>query len=78
MDIKRAFDFLYYQQSEYSLKNAINFKEDGKWKSYSTEQIIKISNQLSLGLIGLGIKKGDNIALISASRLSEDSKNFPF
>lgn len=68
MDVKRAFDFLYFQEEHYPLKNAINFKDGDKWKGYNTEQVIKISNQLSLGLLELGIKKGDNIALISGSR----------
>jgi long-chain acyl-CoA synthetase len=68
MDIKRAFDLLYYQDENYPLKNAVNFKDGDKWKGYNTQQIIKISNQLSLGLLELGIKKGDNIALISGSR----------
>jgi long-chain acyl-CoA synthetase len=68
MDVKRAFDFLYYQEEHYPLKNAINFKDGDKWKGYNTEQVIKISNQLSLGLLELGIKKGDNIAIISGSR----------
>ncbi len=68
MEIKRAFDFLTYQKSEYPLSNAISFKRDGKWKKYSTEQIVKICDQVSLGLLKMGIKKGDNIVLVSESR----------
>jgi long-chain acyl-CoA synthetase len=68
MEIKRAFDFLLYQNVNYPLSNAISFKRDGKWKKYSTAQVVKISNQVSIGLMKMGIKKGDNIALVSESR----------
>ncbi len=68
MEIRRAFDFLTYQKLKYPLTNAISFKREGKWKKYSTEQVVKICNQVSLGLLKLGIKKGDNIALVSESR----------
>lgn len=68
MEIRRAFDFLLYQKVNYPLSNAISFKRDGKWKKYSTEQVVKICDQVSLGLLKMGIKKGDNIALVSESR----------
>lgn len=68
MEMRRAFDFLSYQKVNYPLANAICFKRDGKWKTYSTEQVVKICDQVSLGLMKMGIKKGDNIALVSESR----------
>lgn len=68
MEPRRAFDFLQYQLENYPLTNAINTKIDGKWKGYSTEQVVKICNQISLGLLSLGIKKGDNIAIVAESR----------
>lgn len=68
MEPKRAFDFIYYQYENYPLKDTLSFKTEGKWKCYGTEQTIKIVNQVSKGLLKMGVKKGDNIALVSGSR----------
>jgi len=68
MEITRTFDFIYYQHQVYPKSNAINYKKEGKWESYSTQQIIDFANHLSLGLKELGIQKDDKIAIISDSR----------
>jgi long-chain acyl-CoA synthetase len=68
MDPKRCFDFLFYQLEKYPLKDAMACKVDGKWLSYSTEDIIKNINEISHGLLNRGIKKGDRIAIISENR----------
>lgn len=69
--IKRLFDFAYYQLEHYKLDNAFNTKYDGKWAATSTEEFIKKGNAVSRGLLRLGIKPGDKIAVITSSNRTE-------
>jgi long-chain acyl-CoA synthetase len=68
MELTRAFDFIYYQLKEYPQYDCLNFKENGNWTNYSTQEVIDIVNKLSLGFLKLGIKPGDKIAIISPNR----------
>lgn len=68
MELKRTFDFLHYQQTQYPLMRSLNFKRDGEWSAISTENIVKVTNQISFGLLKLGIKKGDKVAIVSENR----------
>ena len=68
MELKRAFDFLYYQQQKYPKTDALAGKENGQWIKYSTQDVIDIANRISIGLLKLGIKKDDKVAIISANR----------
>ncbi|MEL6537290.1 MAG: long-chain fatty acid--CoA ligase, partial [Bacteroidota bacterium] len=65
MAITRVFDFLYNQQEEYPQACAVAGKYDGSYVEYSTQEFINIANKISLGLIQLGVKKEDKIAIIS-------------
>ena len=62
--ITRVFDCIEYQNSNYPQKEALVYKEKGKWISYSSEEFIKIANQVSSALLTLGIKPNDKIAII--------------
>lgn len=64
----RLFDLIYRQFKENPLDDAFAYKINGGWKKFSSQESIKIINQLSLGLIKLGIEPGDNIAIISEGR----------
>lgn len=64
----RVFDFLYYQHEHCQLSNALNYKELGLWKGYSTEDVVRIVNQMSLGMVELGLKPGDKVAIVSPNR----------
>ncbi len=68
MELKRAFDFLYYQQQKYPKTDALAGKENGQWVKYSTREVIDIANRISIGLLKLGIKKDDKVAIISPNR----------
>jgi long-chain acyl-CoA synthetase len=68
MDSGRLFDLLDYQKEKYNLEVCLAAKQDGKWIKYSTAEVIRIVNQLSLGLQELGIGKGDKVAIISTNR----------
>ncbi|MFZ9044447.1 MAG: AMP-dependent synthetase/ligase [Cyclobacteriaceae bacterium] len=64
----RVFDLLFNQYRSFPQDVCLASKVDGRWKSYSTKQVISISSRVALGLVELGIKKGDRIGIISKSR----------
>lgn len=68
MNITRVFDFLYYQEESYPKDDCLARKENGRWVKQSTSEVIKKVNQLSQGFLNLGLKKGDNIAIVTWNR----------
>lgn len=75
MEPTRLFDFLYYQLKNLPLPDMFASKEGGKWKTYSTQEVNDIVNQLSSGLIDLDISANDmtaegrdKVAVISKNR----------
>jgi long-chain acyl-CoA synthetase len=63
--ITRIFDLLDLYQDEYnSIPDVFNVKKDGKWTHFSSNDYFRISHQISLGLLSLGVKKGTRIATI--------------
>lgn len=68
---KRLFDIAYYQLRHKPLQVMMTSKQEGKWKEYSTEQVVDLFNCVSRGLLKLGINPGDKIALISHNNRSE-------
>ncbi len=74
-NFKRLFDCLDYQQRTGPLTTMLSAKENGSWKSYSTQDSIDIINRLSAGLLqlGMGANDGsdegtDKVAIISSNR----------
>lgn len=70
-EITRLFDFPYYQLETYNLKKAFSTKHNEKWESISTQDYVNQSNQLSRGLLKLGIQPNDKIAVISSTNRTE-------
>ncbi|MEM6525456.1 MAG: long-chain fatty acid--CoA ligase [Bacteroidota bacterium] len=68
MALERLFDSLFIQKENFPQKAALAAKEDGVWRSYSTDEVIEIVNELSNGLLQMGIKRGDKIGLVSYNR----------
>jgi len=56
---KRLFDCVQLQLEKGSIPDMLAAKENGKWKTYSTEQVADTVNKLSAGLLSLGISGGD-------------------
>ena len=71
VEVKRLFDFAYYQLENYNIKDAFNTKYNGKWVATSSEEFVKKGNQISRGLLRMGIKPGDKIAVISSTNRTE-------
>jgi long-chain acyl-CoA synthetase len=65
MEIKRLFDFFPYQNEKYPQGDALAGKNNGVWETLSTQQVMEETDGLALGLLRLGLVKGDMIALIS-------------
>ncbi|MDQ2793573.1 MAG: AMP-binding protein, partial [Bacteroidota bacterium] len=68
MDVRRAFDILAHQIAESPKSDALASKIDGKWVPVSSQQIQDQANLVSLGLVSLGLKHGDKVAIISMNR----------
>tara|TARA_R110001592_G_scaffold189288_10_gene434746 strand:- start:3428 stop:5197 length:1770 start_codon:yes stop_codon:yes gene_type:complete len=69
--VTRLFDFPYYQLEKNALEKALISKKDDKWISISTQEYIDKANAISRGLLRLGIKPNDKIALISKHNRTE-------
>ena len=68
-NIKRVFDLLpHYKEKFPDQKVALAGKVNGKWREYSIDEYIELTNLMSGALIELGIQKQDKIAVISNNR----------
>lgn len=72
---KRLFDCLQIHLKGKPLPNMLAAKENGKWRTYSTEEVNNTVNKLSAGLLNLGVQCGDmsaekrdKIAILSKNR----------
>jgi len=70
-DIKRLFDFPYHQLNTYNLDKALVTKYNGEWVATSTQEYINKANAISRGLLRLGVKKNDKVAIISMTNRTE-------
>lgn len=67
----RLFDFIYYQKGKYPQAKAFNSRVEGEWVSFSTDEMIDLANQVSAGLLAMGVEKGDKIALATYRNRTE-------
>lgn len=70
-EIKRLFDFAYYQLENKPNDAALVTKYNGEWVKTSTQEYLKKANTISRALLKLGIKKNDKIAVISSTNRTE-------
>ncbi|HEX8507865.1 MAG TPA: long-chain fatty acid--CoA ligase [Hymenobacter sp.] len=68
MDVRRAFDILPHQLATSPKSDSLAAKIDGQWVPKSTQQLQDEANLVSLGLVALGLKHGDKVAIISMNR----------
>jgi long-chain acyl-CoA synthetase len=68
MEPTRLHDIPEYQLAKYPKESAIATKEGGQWKRYSTQQLIDTADRIALGLMQLGVKPGDKVAIASGNR----------
>jgi len=69
MEVKRIFDLLPRYEKEFEPKDdALAGKINGKWVKYDIKTIRQTVDNISFGLMKLGVKKGDKVATISPNR----------
>src|SRR5271163_363587 len=71
----RLFDCLAYQLEKFPKDDMLAAKENGTWRKYSSLEVQQAVNQLTAGLLALGVsgndmttEKRDKIAIISNNR----------
>ena len=70
-EVKRLFDFPYYQLENYPQEGALVSKVNGTWVKTSTQQYIDQANAISRGLIKLGVNANDKVAIISMTNRTQ-------
>ena len=70
-DISLLFDFPQHQLEKFNLKKAFSTKYGDEWVSLSSQEYIDEINKISRGLLKLGVKPNDKIALISSTNRTE-------
>ena len=75
MEIKRLFDCIDHQLQHFPQQDMFAAKENGVWRKYSTAEVAQTVNELSAGLLTLGLsgnnftpEGSDKIAIISNNR----------
>jgi len=75
MECKRLFDCIEHQLTNFPKEDMLAAKENGNWRKYSTKEIAQTVNELSAGLLSLGLSANnftpegsDKIAVISTNR----------
>lgn len=70
-DVKRLFDFPYYQLEHKPTDTALVTKYNGKWTPMSTQEYVDKANAISRALLRLGVQPNDKIAVISSTNRTE-------
>jgi long-chain acyl-CoA synthetase len=73
---RRLFDCIQYHLDRKPLDVVIAGKESGQWKKYSSQQLSETVNDLSAGLLSLGIGPGD-MSVEGRDKIGIISKNRP-
>src|SRR5688572_15636526 len=73
-EASRLFDFLQYQLDKFPKPAMFCGKEQGTWKSYSTQEVKQIVDNLSAGLLHLGMS-GNDMAVNNQDKIALISKN---
>ncbi len=69
MNVTRLFDLLDNYVENYPNQNAaLVCKRDGVWKKFSIQEYIESTNNMSYGMLELGIKPGDKVGIVSSNR----------
>lgn len=72
----RIFDLLQYQLDQFPKADMLAGKENNNWKLFSTAEVKELVDQLSVGLLALGLS-GNNMQVESQDKIALVSKNRP-
>tara|TARA_Y100001933_G_scaffold259359_1_gene309031 strand:+ start:37356 stop:39131 length:1776 start_codon:yes stop_codon:yes gene_type:complete len=70
-EVTRLFDFPHYQLQNFPLDKALVTKKEGQWIATSTKEYVDKANAISRGLLRMGVKPNDKIAVISMTNRTE-------
>ncbi|PTN04334.1 long-chain fatty acid--CoA ligase [Mangrovibacterium marinum] len=68
VNVTRTFDILDYCLAEFPRHDALGGKNDSGWYTYSTAEYAENSTCFALGMMALGLKKGDKVATVTSNR----------
>jgi len=68
-EVRRLFDVPTYQLKNFPSTSMFVTKTEGVWIPMTTEEFVAHTNQISKGLVELGISVGDRVALVSPNRV---------
>jgi long-chain acyl-CoA synthetase len=68
MSVSRLFDLLAHCAQHFPKDDALAGKVNGKWVKYNTADFVDYANNLSYGLMAMGLQKGEKIGIISNNR----------
>jgi long-chain acyl-CoA synthetase len=76
MELKRLFDSLDYQLKNFPKDDMLSAKENGAWRSYSTQEVKDTVDKMSAGLLQLGVS-GNDMTVEGADKIAIISNNRP-
>ena len=68
VQVTRTFDILDRILHELPRKDALAGKNESGWYTYSTAEYVENSRLFALGILSLGLKKGDKVATVTSNR----------
>ncbi len=67
-EVTRTFDILERISEDFPRPDALGGKKGSEWYTYSTEEYVRNSRRFALGLLALGIGKGEKVATVTNNR----------
>ncbi len=68
MEVKRLFDLLDNYLEKYPNQDAaLAAKRNGEWRKFSIQEYAELTNNISYGMLKLGIKPGDKVGIVSGN-----------
>lgn len=68
-EVRRLFDVPTYQLKNFPNASMFVTKMDSKWIPMTTEEFVALTNQISKGLVEIGVSIGERVALVSPNRV---------
>ncbi len=66
--VSRVFDLLKFNKEKYNSQDVLASKVKGNWEKHSIDDFIGYADDMSRGLLKLGVKKNDKVAVMSPNR----------
>ncbi len=67
-EVKRTFDILDRYLQLFPREDALGGKKGSEWYTFSTSEYNEKSHQFAMGLLALGLEKGDKVATVTTNR----------